>query len=316
MKSRNVRESLFLAALFTSFIAPRAEATSNFVPWIDKPIGGALQFCEVAIAVRQDNKIACAGKGKKVAGPSEVDYALVLFFDLHGRTPNPESKLALPETLLLESSKPGPSVAAAKISLQPPSIPTAAGSGTSLTSNATCAVGYQDAGFQTPYHAFRWTEAGGPVDLGTLVPASNSTLSSFAWDTSADCDTVVGFSDLNGGLLQHAFRWTQAAGMVASGHRPVPAVRHAHLRPAMTEQPWSVMPNSSTAARSVATGAAPSVGPRPAGSLTSAAWKHCSSLWPRRFLPMAASSRDRRQSRTGRAPSAGRKAAAWWPSAP
>ena len=100
------------------------------------------------------------------------------------------------------------------ISLQPAGIGTSSGSGTDFSGDGQCAVGYQDAGFFTPHHAFRWTAAGGPVDLGTLVPASNSTLSSFAWGTSLDCSVIAGFSDMAGSFTQHAFRWTQAGGMV------------------------------------------------------------------------------------------------------
>jgi probable HAF family extracellular repeat protein len=80
-----------------------------------------------------------------------------------------------------------------------------------------CAVGYQDAGFFTPFHALRWTEATKAVDLGTLNPQSNSTFSSFATDTSQDCSVVVGISNQTSTFVEHAFRWTQSGGMVDLG---------------------------------------------------------------------------------------------------
>jgi probable HAF family extracellular repeat protein len=46
---------------------------------------------------------------------------------------------------------------------------------------------------------------GASLDLGTL---GNTTLSSFATDANQDCSVVVGFSDIAGGAIQHAFRWT------------------------------------------------------------------------------------------------------------
>jgi probable HAF family extracellular repeat protein len=70
-----------------------------------------------------------------------------------------------------------------------------------------------------PYHAFLQTDTGDPVDLGTLDPANNDTLFSFATDVSDDGSVVVGFSDLAEGANanQHAFRWTQTDGMVDLG---------------------------------------------------------------------------------------------------
>ena len=103
------------------------------------------------------------------------------------------------------------------VPLQPADIPDASGSGMSLNGDGSCAVGHQDAGPSTPFHAFRWTEASGPVDLGTLNPANDVTLSSFATDTDRSCSVVVGFSDDAAGLVQHAFLWTAAAGMTDLG---------------------------------------------------------------------------------------------------
>jgi probable HAF family extracellular repeat protein len=73
-------------------------------------------------------------------------------------------------------------------------------------------VGYQDSGFFTPYHAVLTTLSGSFLDLGTLGGDS-----SFATDVSCDGSVVAGFSDLQDGLNQHAFLWTQTNGMVDLG---------------------------------------------------------------------------------------------------
>lgn len=104
----------------------------------------------------------------------------------------------------LRGSRPTPTN---RVSLQPSNLPTASGSGTNLSRDGSCAVGYQDAGFFTPFHALRWTKATGPLDLGTLDPPNNASRSSFATDTNQDCSVVVGYSDIAGGAVQHAFRW-------------------------------------------------------------------------------------------------------------
>ena len=78
-------------------------------------------------------------------------------------------------------------------------------------------VGYQDDGPDTPYHAFRTTlDTNSYVDLGTLDPL-NSVASSFANDVGDDGAVVAGHSDFNSGATQHAFRWTQAGGMIDLG---------------------------------------------------------------------------------------------------
>jgi hypothetical protein len=104
-----------------------------------------------------------------------------------GGTETKTLQTLLLETLLqpfdLRGSRPTP---ANRVSLQPSNIPTASGSGTNLSRDGSCAVGYQDAGFSTPFHAFRWTQGTGPVDFGTLDPNNNATLSSFA----TDCNTT------------------------------------------------------------------------------------------------------------------------------
>jgi probable HAF family extracellular repeat protein len=126
------------------------------------------------------------------------------------------SEIANQQTLLLEAalqrfdirgSRPTPTN---RVSLQPSNLPTASGSGTNLSRDGSCAVGYQDAGFFTPFHALRWTQATGPLDLGTLDSANNASRSSTATDTNQDCSVVVGFSDVIGGVTEHAFRWTSA----------------------------------------------------------------------------------------------------------
>jgi probable HAF family extracellular repeat protein len=59
-----------------------------------------------------------------------------------------------------------------------------------------------------PGHAFRWTQAGGMQDLGSL----GAGLGSGATAVSADGSVVVGFGAVSGGGT-HAFRWTQSGGM-------------------------------------------------------------------------------------------------------
>lgn len=114
----------------------------------------------------------------------------------------------------LRGSRPTPTN---RLSLQPSNLPTASGSGTDLSRDGSCAVGYQDAGFFTPFHALRWTQATGSVDLGTLDPQNNISRSSFATNTNQDCSVVVGVSDVTaGGATQHAFRWT-SSGMADLG---------------------------------------------------------------------------------------------------
>ena len=103
------------------------------------------------------------------------------------------------------------------VSLQPVNNSNASGGGTNINNDGSCVVGYQDSGFGTPFHALRWTQATGPVALGTLDPQNNSSRSSFAIDTNQDCSVIVGFSDVTAnGATQHAFRWTPS-GMVDLG---------------------------------------------------------------------------------------------------
>lgn len=71
-------------------------------------------------------------------------------------------------------------------------------------------------------HAFRWTEAGGFQDLGSLEPGFRSV----AYDVTADGSQIAGMSGLElviGGTstnATHAFRWTEAEGMVDLGTLP------------------------------------------------------------------------------------------------
>ncbi len=66
-----------------------------------------------------------------------------------------------------------------------------------------------------PNEAFRWTQAGGMVDLGDLTGGVDSD----AYATSADGSVVVGVSNSTLGT-DEAFRWTQAGGMVGLGDLP------------------------------------------------------------------------------------------------
>lgn len=120
---------------------------------------------------------------------------------------------ALLQPFDLRGGKPTPTN---RVSLQPSNLPTASGSGTNLSRDGSCTVGYQDAGFLTPFHAFRWTQATKAVDLGTVNPTNNSTFSSFAIDTNQDCSVVVGISNVGTTFVEHAFRWT-SSGMVDLG---------------------------------------------------------------------------------------------------
>ncbi|MGH8019992.1 MAG: hypothetical protein ACREIA_17280, partial [Opitutaceae bacterium] len=101
----------------------------------------------------------------------------------------------------------------------PSAVPVdASGSGLNISRDGNTVVGYIDNGFFTPSHAFRWTEATGIVDLGTLDPPNNASRSSSANDVSDDGAVVVGSSHTSGGTFsEHAFRWTQAGGMVDLG---------------------------------------------------------------------------------------------------
>jgi probable HAF family extracellular repeat protein len=65
-----------------------------------------------------------------------------------------------------------------------------------------------------PPHAFRWTQAAGMQDLGSLSAGFGST----AYAVSGDGSVVVGSAAVSGG--NHVFRWTQATGMQDLGTLP------------------------------------------------------------------------------------------------
>jgi probable HAF family extracellular repeat protein len=83
-------------------------------------------------------------------------------------------------------------------------------------------VGFLDDGMGGPYHASRLQissdyTTGELTDLGTLDPANNGRLFSFAYAASSDGSVVVGASALADGLTEHAFIWTEQSGMVDLG---------------------------------------------------------------------------------------------------
>jgi probable HAF family extracellular repeat protein len=94
--------------------------------------------------------------------------------------------------------------------------PTTSGGGGALGANGTM-VGFLDDGQGGPFHAFKYTDSAGLLDLGTVDPPNNPTLYSFANGVNDDGSVVVGLSELSGGLVQHAFRWTSAGGMIDLG---------------------------------------------------------------------------------------------------
>ena len=196
-RMRRIRLVIALIAMVASlFLFNDIARSGSHQPWIDFDLGRGLQSLGRIILLNQDNEdqLRTAAREKKVAGPSEIDHAIVQIFDLQGSRPNPINV----------------------VSLQPTNLPTASGSGQNLSRDGACAVGYQDNGFFTPFHAVRWTQATGPVDLGTLDPTNNASRSSTATDTNQDCSVVVGLSDVTGGATEHAFRWT-SGGMVDLG---------------------------------------------------------------------------------------------------
>jgi len=103
------------------------------------------------------------------------------------------------------------------VQLQPAGVANPSGGGVTMSGDGSTVVGFLDRGLFTPFHAFRWTQATGVVDLGTLDVANNATRSSFAQDVSSNGGVVVGYSDIAGGVVQHAFRWTPAGGMADLG---------------------------------------------------------------------------------------------------
>jgi probable HAF family extracellular repeat protein len=89
----------------------------------------------------------------------------------------------------------------------------ASGSSTNISRSSPVVVGFLDDGASVPYHAFSYNyQTDTFVDLSTLDPGDTNSFS-YAKDVSDDGSVVVGFSDTSG-AYQHAFRWTQAGGMV------------------------------------------------------------------------------------------------------
>jgi len=81
-----------------------------------------------------------------------------------------------------------------------------------ISADGNVVVGYSDITGDSAWHAFRWTQAGGMMDLGTLGGGTSST----AYNSSADGSVVVGYSMINSSDY-HAFLWTQAGGMIDLG---------------------------------------------------------------------------------------------------
>ena len=73
-------------------------------------------------------------------------------------------------------------------------------------------VGWFTANSTAPLKAYRWTQAGGMVFLGTLGGSTSN-----SDGISADGNVAVGYSTLAGDTAYRAFRWTQASGMVDLG---------------------------------------------------------------------------------------------------
>ncbi len=103
-------------------------------------------------------------------------------------------------------------------SAEPTAVPDgASGRAQNLSRDGSTVVGYYDNGFSAPFHAFVWTEETDVVDIGTLDPENNDSLFSYATDVSSDGSVVVGYSQIAGGTVNHAFRWTNSGGMVDLG---------------------------------------------------------------------------------------------------
>src|SRR5262245_32315947 len=85
-----------------------------------------------------------------LAGPESL-----VLFGAAKRTPNAET--SAPAFKLITRA----TLASHIDFLEPNGKSTADGTVASLSHDASCAAGYRDNGFFTPYHAFRWTSAGG-----------------------------------------------------------------------------------------------------------------------------------------------------------
>jgi probable HAF family extracellular repeat protein len=89
-----------------------------------------------------------------------------------------------------------------------PGNPNAFSKATDVSNHGQVVVGFSDLNNLITQHAFRWTAAGGIVDLGSGNGASGF---SRAFGVSGDGTKIVGDSDFPGGQ-RNAFLWTQAGG--------------------------------------------------------------------------------------------------------
>jgi hypothetical protein len=76
--------------------------------------------------------------------------------------------------------------------------PNNSGNGQNISRDGSCVVGFQDSGLNKPFRALRWTQATGPVNLGTLDTANDASLSSFGTDTKTDTVTALSGSNSSG----------------------------------------------------------------------------------------------------------------------
>jgi probable HAF family extracellular repeat protein len=180
-----------VALELTVGIGNSATFTYKRVDYVNSDAGTALE--STGRIVEKEIKLKSAGKKKNQSRPSVRDEGVETIFDLETRD--------FSDFVLKPANN----------------NPDSSGRGQNINRDESCIVGYQDSGFSTPFHAFRWTQATNAVDLGTLDPPNNASRTSFATDTNQDCSVVVGFSDVTaGGATQHAFRWT-SSGMVDLG---------------------------------------------------------------------------------------------------
>ncbi|MDI1238050.1 MAG: autotransporter domain-containing protein [Polaromonas sp.] len=93
-------------------------------------------------------------------------------------------------------------------------LPAGDSSAAGVSHDGSVVVGVKTRGTVT--HAFRWTAAGGMVDLGSLLGGPNADPYSEASGVSADGGVVVGVSQASSslpGTARHAFHWTPSEGM-------------------------------------------------------------------------------------------------------
>jgi probable HAF family extracellular repeat protein len=100
-----------------------------------------------------------------------------------------------------------------------------------ISDNGSTIVGWSNTTpgtFPSGQHAFRWTQAGGMQDLGSLQGSAGT---SIAYAANSDGSVVVGVTDMppHQGITvpPHAFRWTQAGGMQDLGSLGLDATAYA-----------------------------------------------------------------------------------------